>query len=86
MKVQYFPQIILQRFPMVRYDKETKRVICGCHNGRLIMYEYKNSKWSFQSYPAHNGQPIVSVAISYDSKYVASYSAHDNSLIFWQVN
>ena len=70
---------------MVRYDKETKRIICGCHNGRLILYEYKNSKWNFQSYPAHNGQPIVAVAISYDSKYVASYSAHDNSLIFWQV-
>ena len=70
---------------MVRYCKETKRIICGCHNGRLVMYEYKTSKWNFQSYPAHNSQPIVSVAISHDSKYVASYSAHDNSLIFWQV-
>ena len=72
------------KFPMVRYCKETKRIICGCHNGRLVMYEYKTSKWNFQSYPAHNGQPIVAVSISNDSKYIASYSAHDNSLVFWQ--
>jgi hypothetical protein len=49
------------------------------------MYEYKASKWNFQSYPSHNGQPIVAVAISNDSKYIASYSAKDNfSLVFWQ--
>ena len=78
--------IIQNRFPMVRYCKETKRILCGCHNGRLVIYEYKNSKWNFQSYPAHNSQPIVAAGISYDSKYVASYSASDNSLIFWQVN
>jgi len=70
---------------MVRYCKESKRIICGCHNGRLIIYEYRTSKWHFQSYPAHNGQPIACTAISADSKYVASYSAHDNTLIFWQV-
>jgi WD40 repeat protein len=79
---EYFPPLF--KFPMVRYCKETKRLFCGCHNGRLVMYEYKASKWNFQSYPAHNGQPIVAVAISSDSKYEASYSAHDNSLIFWQ--
>ncbi|CAF0723218.1 unnamed protein product [Brachionus calyciflorus] len=77
-----FPALF--KFPMLRYCKETKRIICGCHNGRLVVYEYKASKWNFQSYPAHNGQPIVAVAVSSDSKYVASYSAHDNSLIFWQ--
>lgn len=77
-----FPPLF--KFPMVRYCKETKRIICGCHNGRLVVYEYKASKWNFQSYPAHNGQPIVAVAVSSDSKYVSSYSAHDNSLIFWQ--
>ena len=70
---------------MVRYCKETKRIVCGCHNGRLVMDEFKTSKWHFQSYPAHNNHPIVAVAISADFKYVASYSAHDNSLIFWQV-
>jgi hypothetical protein len=70
---------------MVRYCKETKRILCGCHNGRLVMYEFKTSKWNFQSYPAHNSQGIAAVAISGDSKYIASYSAHDNSLIFWQV-
>jgi WD40 repeat protein len=74
----------ISRFPMVRYCKESKRIICGCHNGRLVMYEYKTSKWNFQSYSAHNSQPIVAVSISNDSKYIASYSAHDNSLIFWQ--
>lgn len=77
--------VILNRFPMVRYCKETKRIVCGCHNGRLVMYEFKTSKWNFQSYPAHNNQPIAAVAVSGDSKYIASYSAHDNSLIFWQV-
>jgi len=77
-----FPPLF--KFPMVRYCRETKRIICGCHNGRLVMYEYKTSKWHFQSYPAHNGQPIVATAISSDFKYIASYSAHDNSLIFWQ--
>lgn len=74
----------LFKFPMVRYCKETKRIVCGCHNGRLVMYEFKTSKWNFQSYPAHNNQPIAAVAVSGDSKYIASYSAHDNSLIFWQ--
>jgi WD repeat-containing protein 7 len=77
-----FPPLF--KFPMVRYCRETKRIICGCHNGRLIIYEYRASKWHFQGYPAHNGQPIASVAVSADSKYVASYSAYDNSLIFWQ--
>jgi WD40 repeat protein len=81
---ELFPPMF--RFSMIRYCKETKRIICGCHNGRLVVYEYKNSKWNFQSYPAHNGQPVVAVAVSSDSKYVASYSAHDNSLIFWQVS
>ena len=79
---ELFPPLF--KFPMVRYCKETKRIVCGCHNGRLVLYEYKTSKWNFQSYPAHNNQPIVAAAISTDSKYVASYSAHDNSLIFWQ--
>lgn len=76
--------IIISRFPMVRYCRETKRIIIGCHNGRLVMYEYKASKWNFQSYPGHNGQPIVAVSIANDSKHAASYSAHDNSLLFWQ--
>ena len=70
---------------MVRYCRETKHIICGCHNGRLVMYEFKTNKWHFQSYPAHNSQPIVAVGIAADFKYIASYSAHDNSLIFWQV-
>ncbi len=40
---------------------------------------------NFKNYPAHNSQPIVAVAISPDSKYIASYSAQDNSLYIWQV-
>lgn len=76
---------VILRFPMVRYCKETRRIIVGCHNGRLVMFEHRNSKWQSQSFPAHNNQPIAAVAISADSKHIATYSAHDNSLYIWQV-
>ncbi len=40
--------------------------------------------FSSKSFPAHNNQPIAAVAISSDSKHIATYSAHDNSLYIWQ--
>lgn len=69
---------------MIKCCKESKRIVCGCNNGRLFSYEYKAGKWNTQTYQAHNGQPIVAIAISSDAKYIATYSAHDNSLVFWQ--
>lgn len=72
------------RYPMIKCCKESKRIVCGSNNGRLFSYEYKAGKWNIQTYQAHNGQPIAAIAISPDSKYIATYSAHDNSLVFWQ--
>lgn len=69
---------------MVSYCKESKRIFCGCSNGRLVIYDLKAGKWNTQTLNAHNGQSIAAIAISIDSKYIATYSAHDNTLIFWQ--
>lgn len=76
----------LFKFSMVKYCKEAKRIFAGCQNGRLIMYEFRNTKWTYQTYSAHNNHAINAIGISSDSKYVASYSAKDNSVFIWQLS
>jgi WD repeat-containing protein 7 len=66
---------------MVAYCPTTRRIAFGGKNGTIVIHELKASK--AQSISAHK-TPITALAFSQDGKYLASYSANDAKMSFWQ--
>lgn len=76
---EIFPPIA--KFYMVAYCPTTRRIAFGGKNGTIVIHELKASKaLNIQAHKA----PITALAFSQDGKYLASYSAKDSKLSFWQ--
>ncbi|XP_067140814.1 WD repeat-containing protein 7 isoform X4 [Centruroides vittatus] len=74
-----FPAIC--RFNNVSYCASTRRIAVGAKNGHLAIYDLRTSR--SQDISAHNAA-ITACTFSPDGKYLASYSAGENKLCFWQ--
>lgn len=74
-----FPALF--KFSTVSFCSITKRACVGAKNGGVAFYELKQAK--SQMLPAHKG-PVSAVAFSPHGKFLASFSFHDNHLLFWQ--
>jgi len=78
---EVFPPI--SSFHQVSHCTATRRIAVGTKNGTMAMYELRASK--VQQIPAHQA-PITALAFCPDGKGLATYSANENKLSFWQTS
>ena len=72
-------------FPQVSHSVQARRIAVGTRSGQLALYEMRSSK--VQTLPGvHGGGPVLAVAYSPEGKHLATYSAADNRLHFWQTS
>ncbi|XP_065568278.1 WD repeat-containing protein 7-like isoform X2 [Artemia franciscana] len=76
---EVFPAVC--RFSQVSHCASTRRIAVGAKNGHITVYELRGGKP--QSIAAHNGE-VTACSFSPDGKILASYSATDNRVAFWQ--
>lgn len=76
---ELFPPLC--RFHNVTHCGATRRIAVGARTGNIALYELKAARC--QTIPAH-ANPVTACAFSPEGKYLASYSAGDNKLSFWQ--
>jgi len=69
-------------FPQVSHCTQTRRIAVGTRIGQLAMYELRGAS-RVQMLAAHSGS-VAALAFSPDGKNLATYSAGDNRLMFWQ--
>ena len=80
---EVFPPLCL--FPQVSHSVHSRRIAVGTRSGQLALYEMRSSK--VQTLPGvHGGGPVLAVAYSPEGKHLATYSAADNRLHFWQTS
>ncbi|CAG5090462.1 Oidioi.mRNA.OKI2018_I69.PAR.g12611.t1.cds [Oikopleura dioica] len=70
----------LQRFHMLSFCNNTRRIAAGTKNGQIIVYDLKTLKSQVVS--AHRGA-VSALCFSPDGKYLATYSNVENQLSFW---
>jgi len=68
---------------MVDYNGTAKRLVVGGKNGSIVIHELRASSKSL-TVNAHT-RPVTAVAMSDDGKHVATYSADEAKLHFYQV-
>uniref|UniRef100_A0A1I7ZDM7 WD_REPEATS_REGION domain-containing protein n=1 Tax=Steinernema glaseri TaxID=37863 RepID=A0A1I7ZDM7_9BILA len=66
---------------MVGYCPQTRRIAFGGKNGSVVVHELRASK--AQIIQAHK-HPVTAVSFSSDGKYLATYSAQESKMSFWQ--
>jgi len=71
-------------FPQVSHCAQTRRIAVGTRNGQLAMYELRGAS-RVQMLSAHTGQ-VAALSFAPDGKNLATYSAGDNRLMFWQTS
>lgn len=71
------------QFPQVTHCLQTRRIAVGTKVGQLAMYELRAAK--VQMISAHQGA-LAACSFSPDGKNLATYSAGDNRLCFWQTS
>jgi len=76
-----FPPV--QSFHQVSHCLPTRRIAVGTKNGSMVMYELRANR--VQNIPAHQS-PITALAFNPDGKHLATYSANENKLSFWQTS
>ncbi|CAF3707336.1 unnamed protein product [Rotaria socialis] len=74
---------LLLRYPIVTYCHDSPKLCVGTRTGVLALYDLKTPK--YQACQAHPKNEVIScVEFSPDGKYLASYSAYEGILYFWQ--
>ncbi|CAF4127785.1 unnamed protein product, partial [Rotaria magnacalcarata] len=74
---------LLLRYPIVTYCQDSPKLCVGTRTGVLALYDLKTPK--YQACQAHPKNEVIScVEFSPDGKYLASYSAYEGILYFWQ--
>ncbi|KAK0414604.1 hypothetical protein QR680_011521 [Steinernema hermaphroditum] len=76
---EIFPPVT--KFYMVGYCPQTRRIAFGGKNGSVVVHELRASK--AQIIQAHK-HPVTAVSFSPDGKYLATYSAQESKMSFWQ--
>uniref|UniRef100_A0A7M5X173 WD repeat-containing protein 7 n=2 Tax=Clytia hemisphaerica TaxID=252671 RepID=A0A7M5X173_9CNID len=76
-----FPSIF--KFPMVSYCSTTRRLAVGSRVGHIALYELRSSRC--QLIPAHENA-ITALAFSPEGKVLASFSAKDKKISFYQTS
>lgn len=71
-------------FPQISHCTQSRRIAVGTKTGHLAMYELRGVNKT-QMINAHTGR-ITATAFGPDGKTLASFSAHDNKLYFWQTS
>uniref|UniRef100_A0A0N5A9D2 WD_REPEATS_REGION domain-containing protein n=1 Tax=Syphacia muris TaxID=451379 RepID=A0A0N5A9D2_9BILA len=74
---EIFPPIT--GFYMVAYCANTRRIAFGGRNGAVVVHELRASK----TLQAHQSA-VTALSFSDDGKYLATYSAQDGKISFWQ--
>ncbi|CAF4237816.1 unnamed protein product, partial [Rotaria magnacalcarata] len=70
-------------YPIVTYCQDSPKLCVGTRTGVLALYDLKTPK--YQACQAHPKNEVIScVEFSPDGKYLASYSAYEGILYFWQ--
>ena len=80
---EVFPPLCL--FPQVSHSVHSRRIAVGTRSGELALYEMRSSKVQTLK-GVHGGGPVLAVAYSPEGKHLATYSAADNRLHFWQTS
>ena len=70
-------------FPQVSHCLQARRIAVGTKSGQLALYEMRTSR--VQTIPAHQGS-VAAASYSPEGKLLATYSAVDNKLLFWQTS
>lgn len=76
-----FPPIT--KFYMVAYCANSRRIAFGGKNGSVVLHELRAGK--AQTISAHS-RPVTSIGFSEDGKHLATYSADEAKVNFWQVS
>ena len=71
-------------FPQISHCTQSRRIAVGTKSGHLAMYELRGVNKT-QMINAHSGR-VTAVAFGPDGKTLASFSANDNKLYFWQTS
>ncbi|TKR76232.1 hypothetical protein L596_017399 [Steinernema carpocapsae] len=76
---EIFPPVT--KFYMVAYCPQTRRIAFGGKNGSVVVHDLRQSK--AQIIQAHKF-PLTAVSFTPDGKYLATYSAQEAKMSFWQ--
>ena len=71
-------------FPQISHCIQSRRIAVGTKTGHLAMYEMRGVNKT-QMINAHQGR-VTAVAFGPDGKTLASFSATDNKMYFWQTS
>lgn len=71
-------------FPQISHCTQSRRIAVGTRTGQLAMYEMRGVNKQ-QMINAHTGK-VTAAAFGPDGKTLATFSAHDNKLYFWQTS
>ncbi|GAV02423.1 hypothetical protein RvY_12991-2 [Ramazzottius varieornatus] len=77
---ELFPS--LNRFPMIAYCKQNRRIAVGSKKGGIFIYELRGMK--VQSYGGH-AQAVSACEFSPDGKHLATFSAREGKVLFWAI-